>query len=621
MVLVIVTFVSLAALQFARSMLNARSAAKFFNARVQARMCAESGAQLTRLFVAYPREYRLNMGGSWDNPSMFQALNIMPNVDASRRGNFSIISPSLDQFGNFSGIRFGLQNESAKVNLNALVQLDDLVSTSSLTGATQGSSDGLGGLGLDSGSGTSGSGLASSMLDSGPSLASSILLALPGMTEEVADAILDYLDEDEETRPYGAEFDDYYRDLQTPYKPPNGPIHSIEQLLLVRGVTPQLLFGYDVNRNGYLDQNELTMMNSGIQPGAAPGSLPTAAMIDPEAGQPPPLGWAAYLTLHSAEKNVDMAEGLPRVNINSDDLTVLYEDLVTVLGDASWASFFVAYRMGGQAGGNGNSPATQLATMALATEDDPGGALGASISALAGANNQQQGNAADAEPWDSGVLSELDLSQGGEVRFNQVLDVFDATVTLEIGGQERTFLSPFSGSALMGVANSTPILMDKLTTVDGGVVPGRINIMECPQEILRGIPGLDDDTVDEILEARVDGSESLSRNFETWLVAEGYLTMDEMRGLLPLLTCGGDVFKCQIIGYMEGDSAYSRIETIVSGTGDLPEILFYRRLGHLGRGYDVTTLGQRFDATTPGATGMTGAAGMAGAGAMPGGIQ
>ena len=76
-----------------------------------------------------------------------------------------------------------------------------------------------------------------------------LLMALPGMTEETADAILDWLDEDEEPREYGAE-SDYYSSLSPPYAAKNGQLETVEELLLVRGVTPQLLFGADVNRNG-----------------------------------------------------------------------------------------------------------------------------------------------------------------------------------------------------------------------------------------------------------------------------------------------------------------------------------------------------------------------------------
>lgn len=612
LVLVVVSMASFTALNFAKSMFVSRSTSQFSNARLQARMCAESGAQAIRLFLADAPMQREANGGTWENPAMFQALNVIPDSDPSRRGNYSVISPSLDTFGNFAGIRYGLQNESTKLNLNTLVQLDALASSGDLGAAAAGG----GGDGDDPAAALA-STMASEMTSSlGSSMAVDILMALPGMTEEIAEAILDFMDEDEEPRLSGAEFEDYYIDLPSPYKPPNKALNSIEQLLLVRGVTPQLLFGYDENRNGVLDQSEQTKMNMGVQPGAMPGTVGTVS-ADPTATPPPPLGWAPYLTLHSAEKNV-ASDGMPRININSDDLETLYADLSEVLGNDEWASFIVAFRMGGTAGGDGSSPLATLASMAAADSEDAGGALGAQLDSLQAAGGGGP-DTSDAEPWSSDALSDFDLSQGGEVKFNQVLDLFDATVTVpgEGGDGGEVFLSPFSSDPL-SVANVTPTLMDFLTTVEGEAVPGRINIMRCPQEVLRGIPGLDDETVDAILEAREDGSESESRKFETWLVAESYLTMDEMRALLPLITCGGDVFKCQIIGYMEGDAAFSRIEVIVDATGDLPQIKFFRRLDHLGRGFDTTTLGQRFDASMGGVT-TTRQPGMAPtSGAMPG---
>ena len=120
--------------------------------------------------------------------------------------------------------------------------------------------------------------------------------------------------------------------------------------------------------------------------------------------------------------------------------------------------------------------------------------------------------------------------------------------------------------------------------------------MECPREILVGLPGMTAEIAEQIIQARVDGSESETRNFETWLAAEGYVTMDQLRTLMPLITCGGDVYKAQVIGYLEGSAAASRVEAIISGAGQVPEVLFFRRLDHLGRAFDVATLGQRFDA-------------------------
>lgn len=163
------------------------------------------------------------------------------------------------------------------------------------------------------------------------------------------------------------------------------------------------------------------------------------------------------------------------------------------------------------------------------------------------------------------------------------------------GNQQGTlFASPLTASPL-ALADALPTLMDKLTTVDAEALPGRINIMECPREVLAGIPGMTPELVDAILQARVDGSETENRKFETWLVAEGLATVDQMRGFLPLITCGGDVFKAQVIGYFEGSNSFCRAEAIISGVGASPTIPFFRRLDHLDRAFDIVTLGQRMD--------------------------
>ena len=234
LVMIVLAIASFAALNFSRSMLISRETAVISNGRLQSRMAAESGAQAVRLFLAYPRTSRLDMGGTWSN-DMFYARNVIPDVDPARRGNFTIVSPAIDEAGYLTGIRYGLQNESAKLNLNTLSQLDSLVSSGDAASSAVSS------LGGDSGGSRSGRGhrLAGAATESvGTSLATNMLLALPGMTEEIADAIMDWLDEDEEPRPLGAEFADYYQQLQPAYQPTNGTLTSIEQLLQVRGVTP-----------------------------------------------------------------------------------------------------------------------------------------------------------------------------------------------------------------------------------------------------------------------------------------------------------------------------------------------------------------------------------------------
>jgi type II secretory pathway component PulK len=60
--------------------------------------------------------------------------------------------------------------------------------------------------------------------------------------EALTDAILDWRDTDPLTRLHGAE-SDYYLTLPTPYPAKDGPFDILDELLLVRGVTPALFYG------------------------------------------------------------------------------------------------------------------------------------------------------------------------------------------------------------------------------------------------------------------------------------------------------------------------------------------------------------------------------------------
>jgi hypothetical protein len=432
-----------------------------------------------------------------------------------------------------AGIRFGLQDESARLNLNTLTALE--ANGSGLLAATS----------LLSGEGTE------SELST-DSIATSLLMGLPGMTVELADSIMDWLDEDDEPRPYGAEID-FYSTLPTPYEPANGPLSSVEELLLVSGMTPTLLFGADANRNGMLDPDEQQRFNVSVD---TPGAL----------------GLAAYLTVHSNEANKSR-DGSFRININSDDLETLYEDLSDTLGNEDYASFIVAYRMAGQ----------------------PSGAAG--LAGSDGGNASQQNNrgqggddAADGGIWTADRLEALDLSAGGTVEFNQVLDLVEATVTIGNGDNSVSYQSPFT---LLTAGLYLPLIMDRLSTSDNATMPGRINLNECPAELLYGIPLLDEEQVGLILEARAAGSDDENRFFETWPLVEGIVTLDQMRTLVPLLTGGGDVYRAQLVGYFESTGLSHRREVIIDATTVNPKVIAFRDLSHLGRAFDLSVLGIR----------------------------
>ncbi len=532
MVLVVIVVATLAAYSFTTRMLAFDRSAYLNGDLVQARIAAESGSEVVRLVLADPPQIRLENGGTFNNPNYFQAIPVSLGLDGITPCNFSVVAPALDENGQLGGLRFGLQNESARLNINALPIIHE--NSGAMTAALT-----LAGAGEEA-------------VEEPENLAISMLMSLPGMTEDTAAAILDWLDEDDETtEPNGAEAD-YYEGLESKYSPTNGQILSIEELLLVRGVTPDLLFGADSNRNGMLDADEQQRFGVTID---TPGAL----------------GWSQYITIHGGEANKTF-DGNLRININKDDLEVLYDELLEVLGDETLASYIVAFRIAGQT---------------------------AAAAAVATGNNDNGGGGNGGDPWTAEALAELDLSGGGGTEFTQVLDLVGSTVTVGDGNNATTFSSPFEDNPI-AAALYLPLIMDALTTSDADFLPGRINLNECPAELLYGISLLTEEQIETILETRTIDSEDTNRRHETWLITEGIVTTDEMRTLVPLFTCGGDVYRCQIVGYFEKGGAAHRSEFVVDATTVNPKVVAWRDLSHLGRGFDLSVLGLRsnVDAST-----------------------
>src|SRR4029079_17573539 len=86
-----------------------------------------------------------------------------------------------------------------------------------------------------------------------------------------------------------------------------GPYDTIDEMLLVKGWTPKLLYGNDKNRNGRLDPDE-----------------------DDGSGQVD-LGFQKYFTVYSRELNVD-STGQQRINLMSTDLADLKSKLDAAVG-------------------------------------------------------------------------------------------------------------------------------------------------------------------------------------------------------------------------------------------------------------------------------------------------
>jgi len=496
LVLIVVALLTLGAMSFFERMFVEHQAAEASVRQTQARLQAESGIEYIKAVVQQDQTTLYQSGGTFNNANLFRAKLVIDDPLAAFRGRFTIFAPQMTETGYYSGYRYGLENESAKLNLNVVLMADDAAQEN----------------------------------------ARELLMSLPGMTEPIADAILDWIDADEEQRLLGAERD-YYMSLNPPYAPRNGPLASLEELLLVRDVTPAMLFGADLNRNSVIEASEepLTIIE-GVD--NLTGALNR--------------GWAAYLTIDSAEKNV-RADGTPKIDVNMSDLQALYDQLVPALGQ-EMASFVVAYRQGGAYDG----------------DDDQAG------KAASGLN--------------------LDLTQPGRERITTLLDLIGArTRVVEQGppGQQPTVVAAAFAEDTNSMRDYLPKLFENLAVNAAPSIPGRININQAPRALLLGIPGLDSNMVEQIIGNRQPepAAERPDHAYETWLLTDGVVDLATMKRLMPIVTAGGDVYRAQIVGFFDEEGPAYRMDVIVDATQTPPLVKRRRDLVELGPGYSLEILG------------------------------
>ena len=359
-------------------------------------------------------------GNPYDNPQVFQSV-VVTDTGSGRPGAFtilSLLSPD-DPNATSQPYRFGVADEAGKINVNALLALDN----------------GKGDVGYQ------------------------ILMDLPNMTEDVANSILDWLDPSSDTPRSDGAKDDYYSALNPPYHCKNGPIDSIEELLLVKGVTPQLLFGNDRNRNGVLDADE-----------------------DDGSGQVD-LGWSAYLTVYSREPNTD-SQGNPRIFLNDSDLNTLDTNLATVLGQPM-ADYIVAYRLYGAApaatGATGNPAATtQSSSYTALSGSDTTAVQGQLRTARASSNTQKP------------------------QQINSVYDLIGSSVNVPsgTGPGARTIKLPCPLNDPGQVTQLLPLVLDETTTTLNTDLTPRVNVNTASQTVLEALPGIQDSDVQTILSTR-----------------------------------------------------------------------------------------------------------------------
>jgi len=490
-VLIVVASLALAGYSFVGRMLIYAEAAQLSGQQVQTRAYVQSGVASVIRLLSMDESDRDEVGGLQENPGRFRAVIVTDGSSGSQRGGFTVLSPKFDEQDRPDGVRYGLERESERLNVYSALLADQ----------------------QRSGAGRR------------------LLMTLPGMNEEIADAILDWLDADDQTREFGAE-SDYYVSLPRPYACKNGALNNIEELLLVRGITPRLLFGSDLNHNGLIDPNEECLAGSAS---AFPGG-------DED------LGWARYLTIYTRFEHPrnEISEGA--VDVNQEDMEHLYQELLDAT-NKQWAMFIVAYRQHGQHDGE--------ALLENATSRD------------------------------------LNLLEPATVRIEHVLDLVDCNVQVRLVGDDQPVVlsSPFRSDG--GPQYYLPELLTKLKVDEGQSLPGAVDLFTAPRRVLAGLPGMDAATLEAIL-ARREHPQQIDarlRDNGLWLFTEGHITLEQMRTLAPLVGKSDSVYRAQVVGYFHDGTAFDRAELVVRADGGRPKMLMYRDLTRLGRGFSLETLG------------------------------
>jgi len=545
LVMVVIAILTLGAYSFSEIMISESEATAMYGRQAESRAFADSGVELAAAVIAVPETEE--DASLYHNPNRFRGVLLRESENARGRGYFSVIAPvETDPAG--TALRNGLIDESGRLNLNQLLSFE-----------------------LDE------------------TQTREMLMYLPDMTEEVADAILDWIDDDDTLRLYGAE-SDYYTSLDPPYESRNGALKSIDELLRVAGVTVDLLYGEDANRNGKLDSNE----NDGD----------ANAPLDNSDGILQP-GWAAFLTVNARELN-QRADGTERTYINNGVLDELYDSLAEEF-DEDIAQFVVAFRMSG-AYVDPDDPAAQDTATASGESDsiDLGSDSNSDSNTESGNSRTSEGGLVEAAAAIGNALGGsaqgtvsrggMDLANGAKYDLKSLYELIGAQVEAEIEGQTILLQSPWAADP-GSMQTYLPTLLDALTVVEDPELSGRINVNQARIEILLGIPDMTEDIAQAITSSPMIGAEgeaiaeqATMRTNTGWLVSQGIVDLPTMVKLDRFLTGRGHVFRAQIVGFFEEGGGYTRVEATIDSTESPAKVVSVSDLTELGRGYTRTEL-------------------------------
>lgn len=486
-VIVVVAAMSLSAYSFARWMRAEARAAEIELRTVQARLAAESAVELTRALVMGQRR-GFSTANLDDVPSLFRNVALFEpdeDVHPRLRARFTVMAPVDVEIGTsqFSGVRYGVSDENAKIDLNAWALRD-------------------------------------------PVRLEQVLQLNARLPEQLAHDVVSWITPVElstlnpqlsTSLPNPQSLSLTHSPIDD-YRPKHAPLASFDELLLVRGMTREYLYG----------EEEAEVSETGSY---ALASAYRSVPLD------------RFTTLYSRSGTLDRT-GRPRIRLNQPDLTALYRELLAEF-DESLARFVIALRVFGSTGHAGGGPSAAPAALA------GGGFVIPSILDLL-------------VPEVSGVWKGRSVTIRNPL-YEQGSPTFDAAFEGE-GNSGSTAGSPG------GVPTATDLL-DRVTVSEADVRLGVVNINTAPAEALAILPGLTEEEEAQILASRRDDE---PRQGIAWLVTENVISPQTFRRIEPLITGQSDALRVRAVGAVGDRGPLVELDAVIDATRNPPELLSYK---------------------------------------------
>ncbi len=538
--------------------------------RMQTRLAAEAGIERAKVLL---QTERLNMNAWYHNPDELHRIVVWAydgdstvwgtNSEEFDEGamvyRFSLLAD--DPTDDEDYVRFGLTDESSKLNLNVATETQLLTLVRAAVGENE---------------------------DIDP--------------QEILDAILDWRDADSQPRGEAGDTEgEYYRMLDKPYRVKNGPFDTVEELLLVKGVTNEILYGEDFDRNGLLTPNE----DDGDE------TFPFDNQ-DNELNR----GLYPYLTAISYDENMSN-DRRPRIYLLGDEATV-QEQLSAEFEDEPGIADFIVSAMrsqrGGTAGpsgssGSGGEPTGGPKESPEGSGEPSGGPEGSlpggstatgdvGVDGKEGTRQQYRDEGLD-EKTDAGGEEESGLSEGEEGEpENADAKPLDDGETDDGESSPQPMRSPASllrPQIIDGQEQASPVglehlatLMDRTTLIppEQRQIPGLINVNTAPRLVLKCIEGLTEEQIEAVLEVR-ETLDSEDKATTAWLLTEEVVDLETFDQIAPSITARGEQFTIEALGYADHIGMVTRLQVVVDMIGPIAQTIYYRDVSYLGGHYPI----------------------------------